>query len=191
MRNVKYRFIKKKILEFNEDFAEYSIIVTILFLDSYVLMMQGVEYDHLRLKSDKMNYDNVLNEFEKTTGIHSKLVYKGILEDKITKEKHYLFCATINSQELKILEKNADIKTYTNSLLRECCKNDDRYEITYYLKEHNSEDLLLFLIPLGLLLAIGVFIYNIVKGRIIIELLFGFIGLLVVIIAGIFTYRKK
>ena len=28
------------------------------------------EYDHLRLKSDKMNYDNVLNEFEKTTGIH-------------------------------------------------------------------------------------------------------------------------
>ena len=155
MKNVKYRFIKKKILEFNEDFAEYSIIVTILFLDTYVLMMQGVEYDHLRLKSDKMNYDNVLNEFEKTTGINSKLVYKGILEDKITKEKHYLFCATINSQQLKILEKNADIKTYTNSLLRECCKNDDRYEITYYLKEHNSEDLLLFLIPLGLLLAIG------------------------------------
>ena len=187
MKNVRYRFIKKKILEFNEDFAEYSIIVTILFLDSYVLMMQGVEYDHLRFKSDKMNYDNVLNEFEKMTGIHSK----GILEDKDTKEKHYLFCATINSQELKILEKNADIKTYTNSLLRECCKNDDRYEITYYLKEHDSAGLLLLLIPLGLLLAIGIFIYNIVKGRIIFELLFGFIGLFVVIIAGIFNYRKK
>jgi len=191
MKNVKYRFIKKKTLEFNEDFAEYSIIVTILFLDTYVLMMQGVEYDHLRLKSDKMNYDSVLNEFEKMTGINSKLVYKGILEDKITKEKHYLFCTTINSQELKILEKNADIKTYTNSLLRECYKNDERYEITYYLEEHDSGGLLLFLIPLGLLLAIGIFIYNIVKGRIIFELLFGFIGLLVVIIAGIFAYRKK
>lgn len=191
MKNVKYRFIKKKTLGFNEDFAEYSIIVTILFLDTYVLMMQGVEYDHLRLKSDKMNYDNVLNEFEKMTGINSKLVYKGILEDKITKEKHYLFCTTINSQELKILEKNADIKTYTNSLLRECYKNDDRYEITYYLEEHDSGGLLLFLIPLGLLLAIGIFIYNIVKGRIVFELLFGFIGLFVVIIAGIFNYRKK
>ena len=42
MKNVKYRFIKKKTLEFNEDFAEYSIIVTIL-LTIYTLT-RGSEY---------------------------------------------------------------------------------------------------------------------------------------------------